>query len=42
MKRCKKCEKEKDESDFFKKRENSLEGSCKECRKKKIQELSKV
>jgi Bacillus phage endonuclease len=38
MKKCKKCGVEKDESQFFKKRERWFEGSCKECKKKRYQE----
>lgn len=36
MKKCSCCGLEKDESDFFKKRENTLEGFCKECKKEKL------
>lgn len=38
MKKCKKCGVEKEESEFFKKRERGIEGSCKECRKKELNE----
>lgn len=38
MKICKKCGIEKDESFFFKKKKRWLEGTCKECRKEKIQQ----
>lgn len=38
MKNCKKCGLEKDESEFFKKRQRWLEGTCKECKKKKVNE----
>lgn len=38
MKTCKTCGLEKDESEFFKKRRTSLEGSCKSCKKKKTRE----
>lgn len=39
MKKCKKCGIDKDESEFFKKREKWLQGTCKECKKKRVQEL---
>lgn len=35
MKRCTTCGIEKEETEFFKKRKNSLEGFCKQCRKQK-------
>jgi len=38
MKKCKICEVEKEESEFFKKRDIGLEGSCKQCRKNKLKE----
>lgn len=39
MKTCKKCLQEKEETEFFKKRENSLEGTCKVCKKERVLEL---
>lgn len=39
MKICKKCLVEKEDTEFFKKREKWLEGSCKVCRKKREKEL---
>lgn len=39
MKTCKKCGLIKDESQFFKKNERWLEGTCKECRKQRVQEI---
>jgi hypothetical protein len=36
MKKCKTCGIEKDESEFFKKKERWLQGTCKECKRKKI------
>jgi hypothetical protein len=36
MKKCKKCEIEKDESEFFKKKVRWLEGTCKDCKRKKV------
>ena len=36
MKKCSCCGLEKNETDFFKKRKNSLEGFCKECKKEKL------
>lgn len=39
MKNCKKCCIDKDESQFFKKNDRWFEGTCKECRRKRVQEL---
>jgi hypothetical protein len=36
MKKCSFCGIEKNESEFFKKRANSLEGFCKQCKKEKL------
>jgi hypothetical protein len=36
MKKCSCCGLEKDESEFFKKRETSLEGFCKRCKRQKV------
>lgn len=42
MKTCNKCQIEKNDSEFFKKKERWLEGSCKECKKKKILDRQKI
>jgi hypothetical protein len=36
MKKCKNCEIEKDETEFFKKKERWFEGICKVCKRKKV------
>ncbi len=38
MKTCKKCGIEKQETEFFKKKDRWLEGTCKECRKQRVLE----
>jgi hypothetical protein len=35
MKKCNKCEIDKDESEFFKKRKTTFEGYCKKCKREK-------
>lgn len=42
MKKCKKCGEVKPETEFFKKRKTSLEGTCKECKKKRLQERKEL
>lgn len=36
MKKCKTCGIEKEETEFFRKRKTSLEGSCKKCKRQKV------
>lgn len=38
MKKCKKCGIEKEENDFFKKKDKWLEGTCKQCKRQKVLE----